>query len=134
MFLLLIVVAGATESSGLFRLSLGLFGFGAGVSTNACLTLMLGLTSPLLAGTFIGIWGVAQAYSRGIATVAGGSVLSGAGLIWGSETSFGAYASVFVLQALGLLVSGVLLLRVDTSLFKERIERTLGSLVAHELD
>ena len=134
LFLLLIVVAGATESSALFRLSLGLFGFGAGVSTNACLTLMLGLTSPLLAGTFIGIWGVAQAYSRGIATVAGGSVLSGAGLIWGSETSFGAYASVFVLQALGLLVSGVLLLRVDTSLFKERIERTLGSLVAHELD
>lgn len=133
-FLLMIVGSGVIGSPSLFRLSLGLFGFGAGVSTNACLTLMLGLTSPLLAGTFIGIWGVAQAYSRGFATVAGGSVLSGAGLLWGSETSFEAYASVFVLQALGLLISGVLLLRVDTSLFKQRIDRTLGNLVAYDLD
>jgi len=134
LFLLMIVGTGVLGSPALFKLALGLFGYGAGVSTNACLTLMLGLTSPILAGTFIGIWGVAQAYSRGFATVAGGSVLSGAGLVWGGETSFGAYASVFVLQALGLLMSGLLLLRVDTSLFQQRVEQTLGHLVGQDLD
>ena len=47
------VVAGAVVSN-LFRLAL-LFGYAAGVSTNASLTLMLGLTPPALAGTFIGV-------------------------------------------------------------------------------
>jgi BCD family chlorophyll transporter-like MFS transporter len=95
---------------------------------------MLGLTSPLLAGTFIGIWGLAQAYARGFATVAGGGLLSIFGGIFGGQNSFGAYASVFVLQAIGLLIAGFLLLRVDTALFQERMQRALGPVAAFELD
>jgi MFS transporter, BCD family, chlorophyll transporter len=134
LFLLLIAYAGALPSEGLFKLALGLFGYGAGVCTNACLTLMLGLTSPLLAGTFIGIWGLAQAYARGFATVAGGGLLSLFGGVFGGQNSFGAYASVFVLQAIGLLIAGFLLLRVDTALFQERMQRALGPVAAFELD
>lgn len=134
LFLLLIAYAGSLPSEGLFKLALGLFGYGAGVCTNACLTLMLGLTSPLLAGTFIGIWGLAQAYARGFATVAGGGLLSLFGGVFGGQNSFGAYASVFVLQAIGLLLAGFLLLRVDTALFQERMQRALGSVAAFEID
>jgi BCD family chlorophyll transporter-like MFS transporter len=134
LFLGLVAYAGSVPSEGLFKLALGLFGYGAGVCTNACLTLMLGLTSPLLAGTFIGIWGLAQAYARGFATVAGGGLLSLFGGIFGGQNSFGAYASVFVLQAIGLLIAGFLLLRVDTALFQERMQRALGPVAAFELD
>lgn len=133
-FLLLIVLAGAWGSLGLFRAGLVLFGYGAGVCTNASLTLMLSLTSPRLAGTFLGVWGLAQAYARGIGTVAGGGLLSLVGGVVGGENSFAAYASVFVLQSLGLLLSGLLLLRVDTTLFQQRIEQAFARLAAAELD
>jgi len=133
-FLLLIVVSGALGSEPLFRAGLVLFGYGAGVCTNASLTLMLSLTSPRLAGTFLGVWGLAQAYARGIGTVAGGGLLSLVGGVVGGQDTFAAYASVFVLQSLGLLLSGLLLLQVDTTLFQQRIEQAFARLAAAELD
>lgn len=134
LFVVLMVVAGAISSEVLFRWALGLFGYAAGVSTNASLTLMLGLTSPVMAGTFIGVWGLAQAYARGLATMSGGALLSLFGSVSGTPNGFAAYASVFIVQALGLLLAGVLLLRVDTALFQQRVQRALGDLVALEID
>ena len=133
-FVVLMVVAGGISSEPLFRLALGLFGYAAGVSTNACLTLMLGLTSPVMAGTFIGVWGLAQAYARGLATISGGALLSLFGHLSGTPNGFTAYASVFLVQAVGLLLAGVMLLRVDTALFQQRVQRALGDLVAFEID
>ena len=133
-FVVLMVVAGGISSEPLFRLALGLFGYAAGVSTNACLTLMLGLTSPVMAGTFIGVWGLAQAYARGLATISGGALLSLFGHLSGTPNGFTAYASVFLVQAVGLLLAGVMLLRVDTALFQQRVQRALGDLVAFEMD
>ena len=133
-FVVLMVVAGSLGSESLFRAALFLFGAAAGISTNASLTLMLGLTSPLMAGTFIGVWGLAQAYARGLATISGGALLSGFGTLTGSQNSFAAYAGVFIIQAIGLLVAGVLLLRVDTKLFQRKVEQALGSILASELD
>ena len=52
-----------------------LFGLAAGVGTNSALTLMLDLTLPAMAGTFVGIWGLAQALSRGFGKVVGGGLL-----------------------------------------------------------
>jgi BCD family chlorophyll transporter-like MFS transporter len=133
-FLVAMAASGALQSVPLFKFALVLFGYGAGVGTNACLTLMLGLTSPQLAGTFIGLWGLAQAYARGFATVAGGGLLSLFGGFFGSQNSYGAYASVFLLQAIGLLLAGILLLQVDTALFQQRVQRALGDLLALDLD
>ena len=133
-FVLLMVLAGSLASTSLFRTALFLFGASAGISTNASLTLMLGLTSPLMAGTFIGVWGLAQAYARGLATVSGGALLSVFGELTGSQNSFQAYAGVFVVQALGLLVAGLLLLRVDTNLFQAKVEKALSSVLSSELD
>lgn len=134
LFVVLMVVAGAVSSEALFRSALFLFGAAAGISTNASLTLMLGLTSPLMAGTFIGVWGLAQAYARGLATISGGALLSGFGSLTGSQNSFAAYAGVFIIQAIGLLVAGLLLLRVDTKLFQRKVEKALSSVLASELD
>ena len=134
LFVVLMVVAGAVGSEALFRAALFLFGAAAGISTNASLTLMLGLTSPLMAGTFIGVWGLAQAYARGLATISGGALLSGFGSLTGSQNSFAAYAGVFIIQAIGLLVAGLLLLRVDTKLFQRKVEKALSSVLASELD
>ena len=134
LFVLLMVLAGFLASTTLFRTALFLFGVGAGISTNASLTLMLGLTSPMMAGTFIGVWGLAQAYARGLATISGGALLSIFGELTGSQNSFGAYAGVFIVQAFGLLAAGLLLLRVDTKLFQAKVEQALSSVLTSELD
>ena len=81
-----------------------------------------------------GVWGLAQAYARGVATVTGGGLLSLFGGVFGGQDTYGAYASVFVIQAVGLLLAGLLLLRVDTTLFQQRVQRALGDLLALELD
>jgi BCD family chlorophyll transporter-like MFS transporter len=39
-----------------------------------------------------------------------------------------------LLQAVGLLLAGILLLRVDTALFQQRVQRALGDLLALDLD
>ena len=39
-----------------------------------------------------------------------------------------------MIQALGLLVAGLLLLRVDTKLFQSRVDQALSSVLASELD
>ena len=124
LFVLLMVLAGSLGSISLFKTALFLFGAAAGISTNASLTLMLGLTSPLMAGTFIGVWGLAQAYARGLATISGGALLSVFAEFSGSQNSFQAYAGVFVVQALGLLLAGLLLLRVNTDLFQSKVEQS----------
>jgi BCD family chlorophyll transporter-like MFS transporter len=54
--------------------------------------------------------------------------------VFGGQDTYGAYASVFVIQAVGLLLAGLLLLRVDTTLFQQRVQRALGDLLALELD
>ena len=134
LFVLLMVLAGSLGSISLFKTALFLFGAAAGISTNASLTLMLGLTSPLMAGTFIGVWGLAQAYARGLATISGGALLSVFAEFSGSQNSFQAYAGVFVVQALGLLLAGLLLLRVNTDLFQSKVEQALSSVLTSELD
>ena len=78
--------------------------------------------------------GLAQGYARGVATVTGGGLLSLFGGVFGGQDTYGAYASVFVIQAVGLLLAGLLLLRVDTTLFQQRVQRALGDLLALELD
>ena len=133
-FVLLMVVAGGINSEPLFRGALFFFGTAAGISTNASLTLMLGLTSPLMAGTFIGVWGLAQAYARGLATIGGGALLSFFGQFSGSQNSFSAYAGVFIVQAIGLLIAGMMLLKVDTNLFQRKVEQALASVLTSELD
>jgi BCD family chlorophyll transporter-like MFS transporter len=70
--LFLLVISGWQQASGLLPVVMVLFGLAAGIGTNSALTLMLDLTLPEMAGTFVGIWGLAQALSRGLGKVVGG--------------------------------------------------------------
>ena len=73
--LLLLITAGLTGSIGTLLVVMVLFGLSAGIGTNSALSLMLDLTIPQLAGTFVGVWGLAQAMSRALGKVMGGGLL-----------------------------------------------------------
>jgi BCD family chlorophyll transporter-like MFS transporter len=135
--LLLLLLAGFTAQVTLLQLVMLLFGLSAGIGTNSALVLMLDLTLPEAAGTFVGVWGLAQAMSRALGKVFGGGLLdlgrwlaelSGMG-----DAPFPAYAlvlSVEVMIALGALVA---LGRVNLRQFREDTGRSLTRVLSLEL-
>ncbi|MGL5033525.1 MAG: PucC family protein, partial [Microcystaceae cyanobacterium] len=100
--------------------------------TAGATNLMLDLTIAETAGTFIGAWGLAQAMSRGLATVLGGVVLNIGKSIFPSTVL--AYSSVFLLQALGLIFSVVLLSRVNIREFKTSSNKAIAVVIEGDLD
>lgn len=139
---LLIIAAGLTQNPQVLQVAVFLFGASAGVVTNGAISLMLDLTAAETAGTFIGAWGLAQAIARALATVTGGAVLNlgerGLDLLHREPVTeanlFPAYALVFGLQALGMLVAVALLSRVNVKEFKDNAKEAIATVLASDLD
>ncbi|MFU8886447.1 MAG: BCD family MFS transporter [Cyanobacteriota bacterium] len=135
--LLLLLLCGLTAQAPLLRGVMLLFGLSAGIGTNSALVLMLDLTLPEAAGTFVGVWGLAQAMSRALGKVLGGGLLDLgrwlADLAGLGSDPFPAYALVLgveVLVALGALLA---LSRVNLRQFREDTGRSLNKVLALEL-
>ncbi len=130
-----IALSGFVGNAVLFKGLLGVFGVAAGIGTNGALCLMLDLTLAETAGTFLGAWGLAQALSRAVATVSGGAVLDLGKILL--EPRFGlaaAYSSVFLLEAVGMVVAIALLRRVDIRAFRQDTRTRLSDVLSAELD
>lgn len=114
--LLLIALSGILHIKELLIVALVVFGFGSGLSTATNISLMLDMTLTGQVGAFIGAWGMADALAR-----LGGTLLSGAlrdtiQALSGSPTT--AYVTVFLIEALALAVSLVLLRRISVLRFR----------------
>jgi BCD family chlorophyll transporter-like MFS transporter len=130
--LLCVVLAGFTHSQVLLKLVLLGFGLVSGITTTGALSLMLDLTAAETAGTFIGAWGLAQALARGIATVAGGTVLDlGKKLFTEPILSYGL---VFAIQAIAMLLAIRFLQRVNVQEFRSNAKAAIVAVLESELD
>jgi BCD family chlorophyll transporter-like MFS transporter len=129
---LLLGISGFSANPAFLKLALVLFGLSTGVLTTAAISLMLDLTAAEAAGTFIGAWGLAQSISRGMAVVIGGGILDlGRKLLPSLEL---AYGMVFVLEALGMVVSIWFLNRVNVKEFKTTTKQAIASVLESDLD
>ena len=135
--LLLLLLAGFTAQVTLLQVVMLLFGLSAGIGTNSALVLMLDLTLPEAAGTFVGVWGLAQAMSRALGKVFGGGLLDlGRWLVerFGMGASpFPAYALVLGVEALVALGALLALSRVNLRQFREDTGRSLTRVLSLEL-
>jgi len=132
--LLLLALVGLTANPQALRVVMALFGLATGLGTNATLVLMLDLTLPEVAGTFVGVWGLAQAYSRAIGKVLGGGLLDVArSLLPPSAGAYGPFAAVFALEAAIAVVALLLLRQVNLRQFREDTGRNLDRVLAAEL-
>lgn len=131
-----IVVSGFTGNPAVLKLCLLLFGLASGTTTTGAITLMLDLTAAETAGTFIGAWGLAQALSRGCATILGGSILDLGTKIFGQlatgERPLWAYGMVLLTQALCILCAVGLLARVNVQEFKTDARETINAVIASD--
>lgn len=128
----LIILSGFAANPGLLKASLLFFGLASGMITAGATSLMLDLTAAETAGTFIGAWGLAQAIARGLATVLGGTVLNLGKLIFAAPVF--AYGSVFVLQAIGMIVAIWVLGFVNIREFQENAKAAIAAVMEGELD
>lgn len=116
--LLLIALSGGLQLVPLFLLGIGVLGLGTGVATSTNLGLMLDMTTTDQAGLYIGAWGVADALSRGVGTLLGGTVRDLVTALSNNVTL--GYVTVFVILAVFLLLSMLLLGQIDVSRFRSR--------------
>lgn len=118
----LIVQSGVMDSRGWFYAGVFFLGVGTGISTVSNLSLMLDMTIAGQVGRFIGAWGMANAISRLI-----GSVLGGAGrdiITQLTGDNVLGYISVFGMMALFMLISLVLLKKINVQQFQHSSDET----------
>ncbi|MDX2270844.1 MAG: BCD family MFS transporter [Cyanobacteriota bacterium] len=128
----LMILAGIPAIPTLLKFVVFLFGLASGVTTTGAISLMLDLTAAETAGTFIGAWGLAQAWARALATVLGGSVLS-VGRQWFDQPIF-SFGLVFGLQMVGMVVAVLLLSRVNVEAFRHDTQQVITQVLAADLD
>jgi BCD family chlorophyll transporter-like MFS transporter len=128
----LIILSGFTEEANLLKTGLFLFGLASGAITAGATSLMLDLTAAETAGTFIGAWGLAQAMSRGLATVFGGAVLNLGKTVFSAPVM--AYSLVFALQAVGMIVAVYILSAVNIKEFQNKTKAAIATMMESDLD
>jgi BCD family chlorophyll transporter-like MFS transporter len=117
--------------SHLLPLIILLLGVGAGFFTVGGVALMMDMTSTVHTGMFVGAWTLVQAFAKGPTAIVGGALFTG-------FTSLGfsigqAYAGVFTLEAVGLLVSILFLRQVTVEEFKRSLN-SFGQVAAEALN
>lgn len=131
--LLLLIVAGLTTRIPFLQAVMVLFGLAAGIGTNSALCLMLDLTLPQAAGTFVGVWGLAQALSRAIGKLLGGGLYDiGRSLPLG-DGPYGPFALVLGVELLVALAALLLLGYVNVRQFREDTSRSLSQVLEMEM-
>ena len=130
--MLWLIVSGFTHNPVFLQLALLLFGICSGLVTTGAITMMLDLTVPETAGTFIGAWGLSQALAKGLATVFGGVALDIGKLI--TPNLVFAYGFVFSFQALAMIIAVKLLDRVNVREFQSTAKDTIKAAIAADLD
>ncbi len=131
--MLWLIVSGFTHNPVFLQLALLLFGICSGLVTTGAITLMLDLTVPETAGTFIGAWGLSQALAKGLATVFGGAALDIGRLVFANNTVL-AYGFVFSLQALAMIIAVKLLDRVNVREFQTNAKDAVKAVIAVDVD
>ena len=135
--LMLLLLCGLTAQVPLLRVVMLVFGLAAGIGTNSALVLMLDLTLPQAAGTFVGVWGLAQALSRALGKVLGGGLLDlgrYAQQLWGlGDGPWPAYALVLVVEIVVAALALVILSRLNLRQFREDTGHSLSKVLALEL-
>jgi BCD family chlorophyll transporter-like MFS transporter len=115
-----IAASGVIMSTAIFYTGVILLGTGTGLSTVSNLSLMLDMTTATKVGLFIGAWGMANAASR-----LTGALLSGVVrdvLTRVLQDPVLAYVFVFGILALLLLISLIILRRVNVTAFRQEAE------------
>jgi BCD family chlorophyll transporter-like MFS transporter len=127
--LVLIALSGVLLLKALLIPALLIFGFGSGLSTATNLALMLDMTLAGQVGAFIGAWGMADALARLFGTLVSGVVRDSVRYFTGNAAA--GYVTVFLIEAVALGLSLLLLQRLNVARFRAGAPPTVGELLGY---
>jgi BCD family chlorophyll transporter-like MFS transporter len=127
--LVLIALSGMLLLKALLIPALVIFGFGSGLSTAANLALMLDMTLAGQVGAFIGAWGMADALARLLGTVLSGAMRDSITYLTGNAAA--GYITVFLIEALALGLSLLLLQRISVAQFRAGAPPAVSELLGY---
>jgi MFS transporter, BCD family, chlorophyll transporter len=116
----MIAASGSLVNKEVFYSGVVLLGIGTGLSTVANLSLMLDMTTRAQVGLYIGVWGMANAISRLSGSILGGAVRDLVTRLTGNLLA--GYTIVFTIMAIILLISLLMLRRIDVTTFRKQVE------------
>jgi BCD family chlorophyll transporter-like MFS transporter len=123
--LLLLGLVTLAGKANLTEVSLLIYGAGFGLYTFGGLSLMAVMSSDREAGAYLGLWTVSILVFRGLGTFLGGALRDLFVLNIGLPADIG-YGLIFILSAVGLVGSVLLLTRVDILGFARDAGRVIG--------
>ncbi|MCJ7676658.1 MAG: BCD family MFS transporter [Anaerolineales bacterium] len=100
-------------------------GLGMGLFNVGGLAMMMGMSTPIHTGLYMGAWTLSQALANGVASIGGGWLHDAALALSGAE-SF-AYGSVFVIESVGLIAAVAMLARVRPSAFRREALQSISA-------
>lgn len=112
-----IIISGMILSKSLFYGGVVLLGLATGVASVSNLSLMLDMTVEGRVGMFMGAWGMADSFARLTGSVMSGAVRDVVSQMVANPVS--GYLVVFAIQAGMLVISLLLLRRIDVGLFRQ---------------
>jgi BCD family chlorophyll transporter-like MFS transporter len=113
-----IAAAAFTAQPSLLYIGLVIYGAGFGLYTFGSLSMMAAMSPARDAGAYLGLWTVSILIFKGLGTFLGGLLRDVfIALNLGNSGEFGAYGLTFALSSLGLILSVLLLRRVDIAGF-----------------
>jgi BCD family chlorophyll transporter-like MFS transporter len=131
--LALMLLSAPSQSLPFLHFALTIFGISLGICIHSSFTLMFTFVQPGRVGLLLGVWGALYAYSRGLATISGGGLLTLFETLNGGDV-FGAYGGVFCLQIVGFLAAAVLMRRLDVTGFRRGMQSRFGNFMQSALD
>jgi BCD family chlorophyll transporter-like MFS transporter len=115
---ILITISGAQANLNVFYIGVVALGLATGLATVSNLSLMLDMTTAGNIGLFIGAWGMASAIARGFGNLLNGVMRD---IVTAATNNFIiGYQFVFVIEALILVISLLILRGIDVKVFKQR--------------
>jgi BCD family chlorophyll transporter-like MFS transporter len=123
---LLIIYSGISGNLSVFYAGVITLGLATGLATVSNLSLMLDMTTAGKVGMFMGVWGMANAFSRLTGNLLGGLLRDVISAL-ASNPVIG-YSAVFAIEMLILAVSLVLLRSIDVSGFQKKAKQDKGYL------
>jgi BCD family chlorophyll transporter-like MFS transporter len=116
-----LALTGFTQQQSLLSLSLLIFGAGFGLYSYGGLSLMAVMSPGRNAGTYLGLWTIANLLFRGLGSLTGGILRD---LFLRPLAIHTAYGLIFLIAALGLIAAALLVRRIDFAGFAAQSEQT----------
>jgi BCD family chlorophyll transporter-like MFS transporter len=114
----LFFLSAVAQIRGLVTINLIVMGIGLGMWTVGTLGLMMDMTRAWGAGLYLALWTVSETLARGVGVIVGGVLRDVTLTLSGSLPT--AYGAVFLMEAIGFVVTLVVLSRVNVDAFQQQ--------------